>query len=82
MRDNVKPSTENSCLSFVLLIRATNSVLTTASLIYIYKEDCLSLSVRLSVSVSLSQCIRTVFKVRRSNFTGTSMTPRDRSWRG
>ena len=30
----------------------------------------------------ISTCNRTVFKIRSSNFTGTSMTPRDRSWRG
>ena len=30
----------------------------------------------------ISTCNRTVFKLRSSNFTGTSMTPRDRSWRG
>ena len=29
-----------------------------------------------------SSCIRTVFKIQSSNFTGMSMTPRDRSWRG
>ena len=29
-----------------------------------------------------STCIRTVFKLRSSNFTWTSMTLRDRSWRG
>ena len=37
-------------------------------IIYIYKEDCLS------VSVLLSQCIRTVFKVRSSNFSDRSRT--------
>ena len=30
----------------------------------------------------ISTCNRTVFKIRNSNFTGTSMTSRDRSWRG
>ena len=29
-----------------------------------------------------SMCIRTVFKIQSSNFTGTSMTLRERSWRG
>ena len=29
-----------------------------------------------------STCIRTVFKMKSWNFTGTSMTHRDRSWRG
>ena len=35
-----------------------------------------------SVSVCLSRCIRTVFKLRSSSFTGLSTNPRDRSWRG
>ena len=30
----------------------------------------------------ISTCNRTVFKIRSSNFTGMSMTPRDRLWRG
>ena len=30
----------------------------------------------------ISTCNRTVFKLKSSNFTGTSTTPRDRSWRG
>ena len=30
----------------------------------------------------ISTCNRTVFKLRSSNFTVTSTTPRDRSWRG
>ena len=29
-----------------------------------------------------STCIRTVFKIKNWNFTGTSTTPRDRLWRG
>ena len=50
------------------------------TVIYIYKEDCLSVSV--SVSVLLSQCIRSVFKIRSSNFSYRSRTFRSRSWRG
>ena len=35
-----------------------------------------------SVSVCLSRCIRTVFKIQSWNFAGRSRTTRDRSWRG
>ena len=55
------------------------TILPTLESISIKRIVCLCLS--LSLSVCLSRCIRTVFKLRSSNFTGSSTTPRDRSWR-
>ena len=52
------------------------------SSISIKRIVCLSLSLSLSLSVCLSRCIRTVFKIRSSNFSDRSRTYRSRSWRG
>ena len=55
-------------------------ILIATKVIYIYKEDCLSVSVcpclSLFVSVCLSQCIRTVFKIQSWDFAGRLRGPR------